>query len=114
MGILRGDIVVANLEPIKGSEQGRKRPVLIIQNNTFNETSPTTIIAPITSKIPSRKYLTSIVFKKEKIGLKRDSTILLNQLRTIDKSRIIRKISRIKEENMEEINKAIKITLGLE
>src|SRR3989344_9165586 len=90
--IERGEIFLANLEPVKGSEQGGIRPVVIIQNNVFNIYSPTIIIAPLTSKIPSKKYLTSIFLSKKDSKLKKDSVILLNQIRTIDKSRLTRRI----------------------
>src|SRR3989344_8605347 len=95
MKIQRGDIVVANLEPTKGAEQGRTRPVLIIQNDISNEHSPTAIIAPITSKIYSKEYPTNVFLSKKESSLHLDSTIMLNQIRTIDKSRISKKISYI-------------------
>ena len=113
MGILRGDIFLANLEPIKGSEQGGIRPVLIIQNDVFNTYSPTTIIAPLTSKSLSKKYLTSIFLSKKESGLKKDSMILLNQIRTIDKQRIIKKIDFLDSFTMNKVNNALKISLSL-
>ncbi|MBU0760599.1 MAG: type II toxin-antitoxin system PemK/MazF family toxin [Nanoarchaeota archaeon] len=113
MKIKRGDIVLANLEPVVGSEQGRKRPVLIIQNNIFNEHSPTTIIAPLSTKIYSKKYPTNVEIAPSESGLKIKSTILFNQIRTIDKSRIIKKISRLDEHIMKEVDMAIKISLSL-
>jgi len=112
--IKRGDIFLANLEPIKGSEQGGIRPVLIIQNDVFNLYSPTTIIAPFTSKIPSKKYFTSLLISKEELKMKKDSTILLNQIRTIDKKRIIKKIGELDKFLMNQVNKAIKISLELD
>lgn len=111
--IIRSDIFWANLEPIKGSEQGGIRPVLIIQNDVFNIYSPTTIIAPITSKKPSKKYLTSIFVSKKDSGLDQDSTILLNQIRTIDKSRIIKKVGSLNSYLMGKIDLAVKISLGI-
>ena len=92
MEIIRGEIVVANLEPFKGSEQGGVRPVLILQNDILNKHAPTTIIAPITSKIYTKEYPTNVIIKKEGFKMKLDSTILLNQIKTIDKRRIIKKI----------------------
>lgn len=113
MIIKRGDILLANLEPIKGSEQGGIRPVLVIQNDISNEYSPVTIIAAITSKVFEKEYPTNIFLLKNDSGLEKDSTILLNQLRTIDKSRIIRKISFIDKYIMRKVDLAIKISLDL-
>lgn len=111
--IRRGDIAIANLEPVTGSEQGGIRPVLIIQNNILNIHAPTTIIAPITSKIYTKNYPTNVQFFSSTSGLKKESTILLNQIRTIDKERIIRKIGEIDFEIMKRVNIAIKVSLDL-
>ena len=113
VNILRGDIFWANLEPVKGSEQGGTRPVLIIQNDIFNIYSPTTIITPLTSKKPSKRYLTSVFVSKQDLRMKKDSTILLNQIRTIDKRRIIKKLGSLDNYTMNKINKAIKVSLSL-
>lgn len=112
--IIRGEIVVANLEPVKGSEQGGTRPVLIIQNDIGNKYSTTTIIAPITSSMMKQEYPTNVIIKKEESKLNKDSTILLNQIKTIDKSRIIKKISLLDNFTMNKVDKAIKISLGLD
>ena len=112
--IIKGEIVVADLEPVKGSEQGGIRPVLIIQNDTLNKNAPTTIIAPITSKIYTKEYPTNVLIKKEDSNLKLDSTILLNQIKTIDKKRIIKKISMLNNFTMNKVDKAIKISLALD
>lgn len=111
--IIRGEIVVASLEPVKGSEQGGIRPVLVIQNDILNKHSPTTIIAPITSKIYTKEYPTNVIIKKEDSKLKLDSTILLNQLKTIDKRRIIKKIDFLDNFTMNRVDRAIKVSLGL-
>ena len=111
--IKRGEIFLINLEPIKGSKQGRIRPCLIIQNDTSNEYSPTTIIAPITSKIYSKEFPTNVQVSEQDSGLDRESTILLNQIRTIDKSRIIKKLGVLNSVIMGETDLAIKISLGL-
>lgn len=111
--IKRGDIVLVNLEPIKGSEQGGIRPCLIIQNNQGNKYSPLTIIAPLTSKVFTKEFPTNVFILKEDSGLNKDSTILLNQIRTIDKLRITRKISILATEIMGKVDLAIKISLGL-
>ncbi|MBI3333946.1 type II toxin-antitoxin system PemK/MazF family toxin [Candidatus Pacearchaeota archaeon] len=113
MRVKRGDIVLANLEPAIGSEQGSIRPVLIIQNNVSNEYSPITIIAPITTKIYEKDYPTNVFVERRYSKLNKDSTILLNQIRAIDKSRIKRFISLLNEEVMSEVDTAIKISLGL-
>jgi len=112
--VIRGEIVVANLEPVKGSEQGGIRPVLIIQNDIGNKYSTTTIIAPITSSIMKQEYPTNVLIKKEESKLNKDSTILLNQIKTIDKSRIIKKISLIDNFTMNKVDRAIKISLGID
>jgi mRNA interferase MazF len=113
MKIKRGEIILANLEPVKGSEQGRIRPVLVIQNDTSNEFSPTTIIAPITSRIYEKEYPTNVFISREDSRLDKDSTVLLNQIRTIDKSRIIKKLHPLDAEIMKKVDLAIKISLDL-
>ena len=114
MEIKRNDIFLARLNPVEGSEQGGIRPCLIIQNNILNKFSPLTIIAPITSKIYEKEYPTNVEIKKEESGLKIDSTILLNQIRTIDKKRIIKKINSLNEFIMKKVDLAIRISLGLD
>ena len=113
MNIQKGDVVIAGLEPVRGSEQGGVRPVLIIQNNISNEYSPTTIIAPITSKIPAKEYPTNVFLLKSESKLEKDSTILLNQIRTIDKSRIIKNISSLNSFLMNKVDLALKASLAL-
>ena len=111
--LIKGEIVIANLEPILGSEQGGTRPVLIIQNDILNKYSPTTIIAPITSKIYTKEYPTNVFIKKEESKLNKDSTILTNQIKTIDKRRIIKKIGNLDDFTMKKVDLALKISLGL-
>jgi len=113
MNFKRGDLVVVNLEPIKGSEQGGTRPCIIIQNNIYNKYSPTTLIAPITAKIYSKEFPTNVKLLKEESNLNKDSEILLNQIRVIDKKRIIKKISSLNHFLMSKVDLAIKISLGL-
>ena len=110
----RGDIVLANLEPVVGSEQGSVRPVLIIQNSISNQYSPTTIIAPITAKIYEKEFPTNVLVLKKYSCLDKDSTILLNQIRTIDKSRIRKIVGFFDNEIMKKVDMAIKISLGLD
>lgn len=105
--------MIAKLEPVKGSGQGGIRPCLIIQNDISNEFSPITIIAPITSKIYTKNYPTNVFLQKDDSNLDKDSTILINQIRTIDKSRIIKRISSLDEDLMRKVNLAIKVSLGL-
>lgn len=115
MGIeyLRGDIVYTNLEPSFGHEQGGRRPALIIQNNIGNKFSPLTIVAPITKKIPSKSFPTSVFLSKSSSGLNFDSSVDCSQIKAIDKSRIINKLTTISQQNMKDIDKALKISLAL-
>lgn len=113
MVVRRGDIFYAQLNPVVGSEQGGTRPVLIIQNDIGNQFSPTTIVAAITSQINKAKLPTHVEISAAKSGLDRDSVILLEQIRTIDKSRLIQKVSYLDAETMLKVNRAIEISLGL-
>ncbi len=112
--IIRGDIILVNLDPVVGSEQGKTRPALIIQNDVGNKYSPLTIIAPITTKIYSQQYPTNVQISKKESKLKKESTILFNQIRTIDKKRIVKKISTLDRFVLAKVDLAIKISLGLE
>ena len=114
MILKKGDIFLVNLKPTKGSEQGGIRPCLIIQNNQGNLYSPLTIIVPITSKNFEKQYPTNVFISKESSKLKKDSTILLNQIRTIDKRRLIKKIGSLDIFTMSKVNMALKISLGIE
>jgi len=111
--IRRGDIFYANLNPVLGSEQGGLRPVLIIQNDIGNMYSPTTIVAAITSRIKRAKLPTHIEISAARYQLEKDSVILLEQLRTIDKQRLKERITRLDEETMNKVNDAIAVSLGL-
>ncbi|MFZ5595544.1 MAG: type II toxin-antitoxin system PemK/MazF family toxin [Bacillota bacterium] len=113
MLIRRGDVFFAELSPVVGSEQGGTRPVLILQNDIGNQYSPTTIIAAITSQIDKAKLPTHVEMLAGDGGLERDSVILLEQIRTIDKSRLIEKVAALDEELMMKVNQAIEISLGL-
>lgn len=106
----KGDVYYADLNPIKGSEQGGTRPVVILQNNVGNKHSPTTIVAPITSKIlnlPTHVYLSA------NDDIKYSSNILLEQIRAIDKSRLKLFVCKLSEKKVKEINKALIISLDL-
>ncbi len=113
MKVKRGDVVIINLDPVIGSEQGKTRPGIIIQNDIGNEVSPITIIAPITSKIYSREFPTNVEIYQKESGLERSSTITLTQIRAIDKKRVVKVIGKLNSELMEKVNDAIKISLGL-
>lgn len=113
MLIRRGDIFYADLSPVVGSEQGGTRPVLVLQNDIGNQYSPTTIIAAITSQISKAKLPTHIEIKANNSGLEKNSVILLEQIRTIDKSRLLEKVTTLNDEVMIKVNQAIEISLGL-
>jgi len=113
MQIKRGNIVLVNLDPVIGSEQGKTRPALVIQNDIGNEYSPTVIIAPITTKLFSKLFPTNVEIDDKNSSLKYKSTILLNQIRTIDKSRILKNYGSISNRKMKEVDDAIKNSLGL-
>ena len=113
MVVKRGDMFYADLSPVIGSEQGGIRPVLIIQNDIGNKHSPTVIAAAITSQTGKAKLPTHIEIDPEKSGLKADSVILTEQIRTIDKSRLKEKIGHIDDDSlMSQINNALNVSLG--
>ena len=115
MTVHRGDIYYADLSPVIGSEQGGVRPVLIIQNDVGNKHSPTVIAAAITSQTGKTKLPTHIEIEPEKSGLKADSVILTEQIRTIDKSRLKEKIGHIDDNHiMSQINNALGVSFGLD
>ena len=111
--ISRGDIYYADLRPVIGSEQGGIRPVLILQNNVGNRHSPTIICAAITSKMNKAKLPTHIELSAQRYHMMKDSVILLEQLRTIDKKRLRDRVCHLEDEVMEKVNEALKISLDL-
>ena len=113
MVIRRGDIYYADLRPVIGSEQGGLRPVLIIQNDTGNKHSPTVIIAAITSKMNKAKLPTHVEVDSHKYNIIKDSVILLEQLRTIDKKRLKDKVCHLDDEILSAVNEALAISLEL-
>lgn len=114
MVVKRGDMFYADLSPVVGSEQGGIRPVLIIQNDMGNKYSPTVIAAAITSQTTKNKLPTHIEIDSNEVGLKSDSVVLIEQIRTIDKSRLKEKIGHIDNvELMNKVNSAIGISFGL-
>ena len=113
MSVKRGDIYYADLSPVVGSEQGGLRPVLIIQNDIGNRYSPTVIAAAITSRMSKTKLPTHIDIYADKVGLAKDSVVLLEQIRTLDKRRLKEKMGHLDEGTMSAINQAIAVSFGL-
>lgn len=111
--VKRGDIYYADLSPVVGSEQGGMRPVLIIQNDVGNRYSPTVIAAAITSRMDKTHLPTHIGVYADKVGLAKDSVILLEQVRTLDKRRLGEKMGHLDDDLMNEVNNAISISFGL-
>ena len=114
MVIKRGDIYYADLSPVIGSEQGGVRPVLVVQNDVGNKFSPTIICAAITSQINKAKMPTHIEIDAADYGLAKDSVILMEQIRTIDKRRLREKIGRLDDAVMQRVNEALAISFGIE
>ncbi|MBM7096814.1 MULTISPECIES: type II toxin-antitoxin system PemK/MazF family toxin [Alteribacter] len=113
MIVKRGDVYFADLSPVVGSEQGGVRPVLIIQNDIGNRFSPTVIVAAITAQIQKAKLPTHVEINAKRYGFDRDSVILLEQIRTIDKQRLTDKITHLDDDMMLKVNDALMISLGL-
>lgn len=113
MLVKRGDVYFADLSPVVGSEQGGVRPVLVIQNDIGNRFSPTVIVAAITAQIQKAKLPTHVEIDAKLYGFDRDSVILLEQIRTIDKQRLTDKITHLNDEMMRKVNEALQISLGL-
>lgn len=111
--VRRGDIYYADLSPVVGSEQGGMRPVLIVQNNVGNRHSPTVIAAAITSQINKARLPTHIELSARTYGLTRDSVVLLEQVRTIDKRRLKEKMGRLDESLMQQVDSALSVSFGL-
>lgn len=111
--VKRGDIYYADLSPVVGSEQGGMRPVLIVQNDTGNKHSPTVIAAAITSQTGKARLPTHIEISARTYGLSRDSVILLEQIRTIDKSRLRERMGKLDEQAMNRVDNAIAVSFGL-
>jgi mRNA interferase MazF len=111
--VKRGDVFFADLSPVVGSEQGGVRPVLVIQNDIGNRFSPTVIVAAITAQIQKAKLPTHVEIDAKVHGFDRDSVILLEQIRTIDKQRLTDKITHLSIEMMEKVDEALQISLGV-
>ncbi len=113
MNVKRGDIYFADLSPVVGSEQGGMRPVLIVQNDVGNKYSPTVIAAAITSRLGKTRLPTHIDVSAERVGLQKDSVILLEQIRTIDKRRLGEKMGHLDSATMNAVDAAISVSFGL-
>jgi len=113
LNVKRGDIYYADLSPVIGSEQGGVRPVLVVQNNVGNKYSPTIIIAAITSQINKARLPTHVEINAPDFGLPKDSVVLLEQIRTIDKKRLREKIGKFDEDMMKIVDEALKISIGI-
>lgn len=111
--VKRGDIFYADLSPVVGSEQGGMRPVLIVQNDTGNKHSPTVIAAAITSQTGKARLPTHIELNAQSVGLSRDSVMLLEQVRTIDKSRLRERMGKLDDTTMTKVDNAIAVSFGL-
>jgi mRNA interferase MazF len=111
--VKRGDIYYADLSPVVGSEQGGLRPVLIVQNDVGNKYSPTVIAAAITSQVGKTRLPTHIDVTADRFGLAKDSVVLLEQIRTIDKQRLKEKMGHLDEDVMQQVNNALGVSFGL-
>lgn len=111
--VYRGEIYLADLSPVVGSEQGGFRPVLVIQNDIGNKFGPTVIVAAITSKISKAKLPTHIGISSLEYDIEKDSVILCEQIRTIDKQRLSEKVGTLDRDTMENVNLALQVSLGM-
>ena len=110
---VRGEVYLVNFDPTIGSEIKKTRPALIIQNDIANEHSPITIVAAITSKFDDNLYPTEVEISAGEAGLKQDSVVLLNQIRSIDGQRLVKKLGKIDDSTLRKVDSSIKISLGL-
>ncbi len=109
----RGDVWLANLDPVVGSETGKTRPVVIIQNDVANEYSPVVIVAALTSAVGTKDYPTEVRVRPPEGGLTKASVVLLNQIRTLDKRRLVERWGGLEPETMRRVDEALKISVGL-
>ncbi len=109
----RGEVYLVNFDPTIGSEIKKTRPALILQNDIANRYSPITIVAAITSQFEERLYPTEVLVRAREGGLTADSTVLLNQLRSIDKRRLIRSLGKLRPDTMQRLGRALLVSLGL-
>lgn len=111
--VVRGELYSADLNPVVGSEQGGLRPVLIVQNNTGNRYSPTVIVLAVTSQLQKARLPTHVQIPSVGHGLERDSVVLAEQIRTLDKRRLRERIGQLRPEYMEQVARALTVSLGL-
>lgn len=111
--VLRGELYIADLDPVVGSEQGGLRPVLIVQNDMGNRYSPTVVVLAVTSQLQKARLPTHVQVAAEGSGLERDSVVLAEQMRTLDKRRLISRIGRLNPDSMARVAQALCIELGL-
>lgn len=111
--ILRGEVWIVNLDPTIGHEIKKSRPAVIVQNNLGNKYSPITIVAPVTSQNTEEVYPIEVLLTKQNAGMEKESKALLNQIRAVDKRRLVKRIGRLSEDAIEQINEALKISLAL-
>ncbi len=111
--VLRGELYLANLDPVVGSEQGGTRPVLVIQNDVGNRFSPTVIVLAITSQLHKARLPTHVPIEAEGHGLARDSVVLAEQVRTLDKRRLGERLGQLSPECMQRVSQALRISIGL-
>jgi mRNA interferase MazF len=109
----RGEVYLVNFDPTLGSEIKKTRPAIVIQNDVANDHSPVTIVAAITSKFDDNLYPTEVLISAGEGGLKQDSVVLLNQIRSIDRRRLAKKLGKVKDATLKRVDSAIKISLGL-
>ena len=113
MTVKRGDIYYADLSPVIGSEQGGRRPVLVVQNDQGNRFSPTVIVLALTSQLQKARLPTHVTIRAGETGLSRDSVAMAEQLRTLDKRRLGERIGRLPEEEMLRVDEALRVALHL-
>lgn len=111
--VVRGDIYIVDLSPVIGSEQGGERPGLVVQNNTGNRFSPTVIVAAISGKIKKPKLPTHIAISKGEYGLQKDSVVMLEQIRTVDRKRLIHRVGHADPDFMRKVDRALKISFDV-
>lgn len=109
----RGEVVVVDFDPTIGAEIRKRRPALVIQNDIDNRHSPITIVAAMTTQIAGERYPTEVVLHPPEGGLTRPSAVLLNQIRSVDKKRVVGRLGRLKPETMARVDRALQISLGL-
>jgi len=112
--IKRGEIYWVDFEPVRGSEQGRLRPALVVQGDVGNLNSPLTIVIPFTSRLSPVRYPQNVFFSAGTVGLTKDSELLVNQIKAVDKSRLGERLGVVSDEQMEEVEAALLLVLGME